>query len=127
MDALHIFLIFFGGWMLRGVFNKLFILGKTVQFSRLAERNSITMLSRASEHYYHSLEMLKMAGEKTERNNEVIRIINNLEFTHRQWQKSAIQAIYEAHPYKSGVQWHDWDTAMRYLQENKTDTRRTRK
>ncbi len=84
------------------------------------------MLGRAHEHYYHSLQMLKTAGEVTERSNEIIRTINSLEFSHQQWQKSAVQAIYEAHPFKESVKWYDWRTAMRTLEQDKLLKRRDR-
>ena len=115
---------FFAGWLLRGLFDRLLINGKLIMFTKLAERNSLMMLGRAHEHYYHSLEMLKSAGEVSDRNNEVIRTINSLEFTHKQWQKSAIQAIYEAHPFKSTVSWYDWRTAMQTLEKNKLSRRK---
>lgn len=124
METLYICLTFLSGWLLRGLVDKLFILGRAVQFSRTAERSGIMMLSRASEHYYHSVQMLKTAGEKTGRDNEVIRTINSLEFTHKQWKKTAIEAIYEAHPFKAQVKWHDWDTAIGTLESDLMKKRR---
>ena len=117
---------FFGGWLLRGGFDRLLTTGRLIMFTKLAERNSLMMLGRASEHYYHSLHMLRDAGEVADRKNEVISTINSLEFTHKQWQKTAIQAIYEAHPFKGSVEWYDWRTAMQTLENKKSYTRRNR-
>ena len=110
---------FFAGWLVRGVFNQLFIRGKLMMLAKNTERKCLTMLGRAHEHYYHSLAMLKSAGEVTERNNEIIRTINSLEFTHKQWQKNAVQAIYEQHPFQSSIKWYDWRTAMQTLESEK--------
>ena len=114
---------FFAGWLIRGAINKLYISGKLIVLVNDIERKSLTMLGRAHEHYYHSLRMLKDAGEATERNNEVIRTINSLEFSHKQWQKTAVQASYEAHPFKRSVKWYDWQTAMQTLEKEKLSRR----
>jgi uncharacterized protein Yka (UPF0111/DUF47 family) len=110
---------FFAGWLLRGLFSRLFISGKLLMLTKNAERKCLTMLGRAHEHYHHSLAMLKTAGEATDRNNEIIRTINSLEFTHKQWQKNAVQSIYEEHPFQSSVKWYDWRTAMQTLENEK--------
>lgn len=110
---------FFAGWVANGAISRLYISGKLIMLAAIAERKSLTMLGRAHEHYYQSLHMLKTAGEATERDNEIIRVINSLEFSHKQWQKSSVQAIYEAHPYKQGVKWYDWRTAMQTLEKKR--------
>jgi len=117
---------FFIGWLLRGGFEGLLNTGRLITFTKLAERNSLMMLGRASEHYHHSLRMLKDAGDVADRKNEVISTINSLEFTHKQWQRTAIQAIYEAHPFKNTVDWYDWRTAMQTLEQSKILKRRER-
>jgi len=109
---------FFTGWLAQAAISRLYISGKLIMLAAIAERKCLTMLGRSHEHYYQSLHMLKTAGEATDRNNEIIRTINSLEFNHKQWQKSSVQAIYEAHPFKHAVKWYDWRTAMQTL-ENK--------
>ena len=117
---------FLMGWLLRGTFDRLLNIGRLITFTKLAERSSLMMLGRASEHYHHSLHMLKDAGEVADKKNEVISTINSIEFTHKQWQRTAIQALYEAHPFKNTVEWYDWRTAMRTLENNKLLKRRGR-
>jgi uncharacterized protein Yka (UPF0111/DUF47 family) len=108
---------FFVGWLANAAISRLYISGKLIMLATIAERKSLTMIGRSHEHYHQSLHMLKTAGETTDRGNEIIRVINSLEFSHKQWQKSAVQAIYEAHPFKQGVKWYDWNTAMQTLEK----------
>jgi len=115
---------FFAGWASRALIVRLYTTGKLILLASLAERKSLMMLGRAHEHYHHSLQMLRMAGEATDRDNEIIRTINSLEFSHKQWQKSAVQAIYEAHPFKESVKWYDWQTAMQTLEQDKLSRRK---
>ena len=82
------------------------------------------MMGRASEHYYHSLKMLEDAGEATDRRNEIISTTNSLKFTHKEWQKTAITALYESHPFKKTVAWYDWRTAMQSLESEKLSRRK---
>lgn len=100
------------GWVARGAFTRLMLFSTEINMAKQAERSCLVMLSRASEHYYHSLTMLQMAGEQADRKNEIISTINSLEFTHSEWKKTAIQTIYNVHPFKSTVEWYDWRTAM---------------
>ena len=110
--ALSLLIGTMSGWMARGLLTRLMLFGAEIKMAKQAERSCLIMLSRASEHYYHSLAMLQMAGEKTDRKNEIISTINSLEFTHSEWKKTAVQTIYNVHPFKSTVEWYDWRTAM---------------
>lgn len=112
------------GWAGRGLWMRLLLSVTLVNMTKQAERSCLTMLARSSEHYYHSLEMLKMAGEQTEKQNEIISTINSLEFTHSEWKKTAIQTIYNTHPFKSTVQWYDWRTAMQSVADEKLSRRK---
>ena len=110
--ALSLLIGTMSGWMARGLLTRLMLFSAEIKMAKQAERSCLIMLSRASEHYYHSLAMLQMAGEKTDRKNEIISTINSLEFTHSEWKKTAVQTIYNVHPFKSTVEWYDWRTAM---------------
>ena len=112
------------GWNLRGFWNRLMLSVALINMAKTAERSCLLMLSRASEHYHHSLTMLKIAGEKTDKKNEIISTINSLEFTHTEWKKTAAQTIYNIHPFKSTVQWYDWRTAMQSVTEENLSRRK---
>lgn len=112
------------GWMARGMFTRLMLFATEINMVKKVEQSCLVMLSRASEHYHHSLAMLQMAGDKTERKSEIISTINSLEFTHAEWKKTAVQTIYNVHPFKSTVEWYDWRTAMQSVTNEKLSRRK---
>ena len=112
------------GWVARGAFTRLMLFTVEIDMVKKTEQSCLVMLSRASEHYHHSLTMLKIAGEKTDKKNEIISTINSLEFTHTEWKKTAVQTIYNIHPFKSTVQWYDWRTAMQSVTEENLSRRK---
>lgn len=112
------------GWAGRGLWTRLLLSVTLTNMAKQAERSCLTMLARSSEHYYHSLEMLRMSGEATDRRSEVVSTINSLEFTHSEWKKTAIQTIYNTHPFKSTVEWYDWRTAMQSVMNEKLSRRK---
>jgi len=112
------------GWAVRGLWTRLLLSATLINMTKQAERSCLTMLARASEHYHHSLTMLKIAGEESDKRNEVISVINSLEFTHSEWKKTAIQTIYNVHPFKSTIQWYDWRTAMQSVTDEKLSRRK---
>lgn len=131
MQTLSYVLMFFigamAGWALRNFSLKLGLALNLYSMSKIVESSCLTMLARSSEHYYQSLEMLRQAGEVTDRKGEVVSTINSLEYTHSEWKKTAIQTIYNVHPFKNLVKWYDWRTAMQELEKEKLITRRNQR
>ena len=115
--------LFFLGWGVRGLFERLFISGKLIMLATAVERDCLRMLGRAEEHYWHSTTLLREAAEKTDKKNEMKLVLNSLKFTHEEWKKSAIEALHIRHPFPNAVKWYDWRTAMQTLEQEKLDRR----
>ena len=122
--VLSLFIGLLLGWAARGLWTRLLLSASLINMAKATERSCLTMLSRSSEHYYHSLAMLEIAGHTTDKKNEVISTINSLQFTHAEWKKTAVQTIYSVHPFKRTVQWYDWRTAMQSLVDEKLSRRK---
>ena len=116
-------LLFILGWIVRGGFERLFISGKLIILVREAEQGCLKMLGRAEEHYWHSTKLLKEAATRTGKEEDMKIVLNSLKFTHDEWKKTAIEAVATNHPFPSIIKWHDWQSAMRTLEQAKIDRR----
>ena len=116
-------LLFILGWLFRGAFERLFISGKLIILVRKAESDCLKMLGRAEEHYWHSTSLLKEAAAQTGKEEDMKIVLNSLKFTHEEWKKTAIEAVGANHPFPSIIKWHDWQTAMRTVEQEKFNRR----
>tara|TARA_R100001082_G_C4331298_1_gene145756 strand:- start:158 stop:547 length:390 start_codon:yes stop_codon:yes gene_type:complete len=112
-------LFFILGWIVRGGFERLFISGKLIILVRDAEKGCLKMLGRAEEHYWHSTKLLKEAASRTGKEEDMKIVLNSLKFTHDEWKKTAIESVAINHPFPSIIKWHDWQSAMRMIEQEK--------
>jgi len=90
---------------------------------RMSQRTSLIMLTRALENYHYTKSfcaerLTKSGATEKELKSFNIYIENDIE----QLKKTSIRDINKAMPeqFKSSIVFHDWDTAMAFLEASKT-------
>jgi hypothetical protein len=90
---------------------------------RMSQRTSLIMLTRALENYHYTKSfcaerLTKSGATEKELKSFDIYIENDIE----QLKKTSIRDINKAMPeqFKSSIVFHDWDTAMAFLEASKT-------
>jgi len=94
----------------------------SIQLLQIANLVSLFLLTRALEKFeYTKVLYLKDLKERetSERNIEIYK--NNLNNEIETFKRQSVSALLELHPqfFKDVIPYHDWDSAMKYLESNK--------
>ena len=94
----------------------------SIQLLHISNLVSLFLLTRALEKFEYAKTLyLKDLKERdtSERNIEIYK--NNLNIEIETFKKQSIASLLELHPqfFKEVVPYHDWDSAMKYLESNK--------
>jgi ribonucleotide monophosphatase NagD (HAD superfamily) len=114
-------LVFVFGYLTHKIFYFLRSVKISIGLIRVSQLVSLAVLAKSMENFYysHTLRLRHMREQnESEKNLKAARRSFNMEVS--DYKEKGVQEILDLHPafYDPIVQFHDWKTAMKYLEDN---------